>query len=85
MSNETFCGVFDNDVLVSAVLLAGVPRKAFDRLLDDGTVLVSVPVLLELADVLNRSKFDKYVTHDARIFGQSVLKIASHAKKNLMN
>ena len=77
MSNEILRGVFDNNVLVSAALLGGVPRKAFDKLLDSGTVLVSVPVLLELADVLNRTKFDKYVTHDKRMrFMVSFLKVA---------
>lgn len=70
-------GVFDNNVLVSAVLLGGVPRNAFDKLLDTGTILVSVPVLLELAEVLNREKFDKYVTHDERMrFLVSFLKVA---------
>lgn len=59
MNNERLRGVFDNNVLVSAALLAGVPRKAFDKVLDTGVVLVSVPVLLELAEVLNRPKFDK--------------------------
>jgi hypothetical protein len=63
--------------LVSAALLGGVPRKAFDKLLDNGVVLVSVPVLLELADVLNRPKFDKYLTHDERMrFMVSFLKVA---------
>ncbi len=77
MSNELSRGVFDNNVLVSAALLGGVPRQAFDKLLDNGAVLVSVPVLLELADVLNRSKFDKYVTHDERMrFMVSFLKVA---------
>ena len=77
MNNQTLRGVFDNNVLVSAALLTGVPRKAFDKLLDNGTVLVSVAVLLELADVLNREKFDKYVTHDERMrFMVSFLKVA---------
>ena len=77
MNNERLCGVFDNNVLVSAALLGGVPRKAFDKLLDNGTVLVSVPVLLELADVLNREKFDKYVTrHERMRFMVSFLKVA---------
>ena len=77
MSSETLRGVFDNNVLVSAALLGGVPRKAFDKILDNGIVLVSVPVLLELADVLNRPKFDKYVTHDERMrFMVSFLKVA---------
>ena len=69
--------VFDNNVLVSAALLAGVPRKAFDKLLERGSVLVSVPVLLELADVLNRPKFDAYVTQDERMrFMVNFLKVA---------
>lgn len=77
MSNEQLRGVFDNNVLVSAALLGGVPRQAFDKLLDNGTALVSVPVLLELADALNRPKFDKYVTHDERMrFMVSFLKVA---------
>ena len=77
MSNQALRGVFDNNVFVSAALLAGVPRKAFDKLLDNGTVLVSVPVLLELADVLNREKFDKYITHDERMrFMVNFLKVA---------
>ncbi len=70
-------GVVDNNVLVSAALLPGVPRKAFDKLLDNCTVLVSVPVLLELAQILTREKFDKYVTHDERMrFMVSLLKVA---------
>ena len=77
MSNEQLRGVFDNNVLVSAALLGGVPRQAFDKLLNNGTALVSVPVLLELADALNRPKFDKYVTHDERMrFMVSFLKVA---------
>ena len=77
MSNEQLRVIFDNNVLVSAALLGGVPRRAFDKLLDNGTILVSVPVLLELADVLNRQKFDDYVTHDERMrFMASFLKVA---------
>ncbi len=77
MSSENLRGAFDNNVLVSAALLGGVPRQAFDRLLDNGIVLISVPVLLELADVLNRPKFDKYVTREERMrFMVGFLKIA---------
>lgn len=77
MSNESVRAAFDNNVLVSAALLSGVSRKAFDKLLDIGTVIVSVPVLVELADVLNRPKFDAYVTHDDRMrFMVSFLKVA---------
>ncbi len=75
--------VFDNNVLVSAALLAGIPRKAFDKLLERGSVLVSVPVLLEIADVLNRPKFDAYVTQDERMrFMVSFLKVAEMIEIN---
>ncbi len=83
MNSEQLRGVFDNNVLVSAALLADVPRKAFDKLLDNGTVLVSIPVLLELAAVLNRPKFDQYVTHDERMrFMVSFLKVAQMVEVN---
>lgn len=60
-------GVIDNNVVVSALLTGGVPRRAFYTLLDAGTILISAPVLLELAEVLNRKKFDKYLTQDERM------------------
>ena len=59
--------VIDNNVIVSALLADGVPRTVFNKLLDTGTILISAPVLLELADVLGRSKFEKYITYDERM------------------
>ncbi|HKS29291.1 MAG TPA: putative toxin-antitoxin system toxin component, PIN family [Pyrinomonadaceae bacterium] len=60
--------VFDTNVIVSAVLLAGsIPRQAFDKALDEGTILISVPVLLELAEVLSRKKLDKYLLEEERM------------------
>lgn len=59
--------VIDNNVIVSALLADGVPRTVFNKLLDTGTILISVPILLELADVLGRSKFEKYITYDERM------------------
>lgn len=60
--------VFDTNVIVSAALLAtSIPRKAFDKGLDEGKVLLSVPVLLELADVLSRKKLDKYLLEEERM------------------
>ena len=71
-------GVFDNNLLISAALLqTSVPRQAFDKILDHGKVLLSVPVMLELADVLSRTKFDKYLTQDERMrFLVNFLKVA---------
>ncbi len=60
--------VFDTNVIVSAALLAGsVPRKAFDKALDEGTILISASVLLELAEVLSRKKLDKYLLKEERM------------------
>ena len=60
--------VLDTNVIVSAMLLAGsVPRQAFDKALNKGTILISAPVLLELAEVLGRKKFDKYLLEEERM------------------
>jgi putative PIN family toxin of toxin-antitoxin system len=54
--------VFDANVLVSALLFKNSkPRKAFDKALDKGDIIISVPVLLELNKVLSRKKFNKYL------------------------
>jgi putative PIN family toxin of toxin-antitoxin system len=60
--------VFDTNVVVSAALLAAsVPRQAFDKALDEGTILISLPVLLELAEVLSREKLNKYLLEEERM------------------
>lgn len=60
--------VFDTNVIVSAALLAGsVPRQAFDKALEEGKILISVPALLELAEVLSREKFEKYLLEEERM------------------
>jgi putative PIN family toxin of toxin-antitoxin system len=60
--------VFDTNVVVSAALLAGsIPRQAFDKALDEGKILISIPVLLELAEVLSRKKLDKYLLEEERM------------------
>ena len=60
--------VFDTNVIVSAALLAGsVPRRAFDKALDEGKVLISVQALIELAEVFGRQKFDKYLLEEERM------------------
>ena len=60
--------VFDTNVIVSAALLAdSVPRQAFDKALDEGRILISVPVLLELSEVLSRKKLNKYLLEEERM------------------
>ena len=60
--------VMDTNVAVSAALLPrSVPRQAFDRALEHGTVLISSATVAELNDVLRRPHFDKYVHEDERL------------------
>ena len=60
--------VFDTNTLVSALLFKeSVPRKAFNRAMESGVILISLDVVAELNDVLSRKKFNKYVTEEERI------------------
>jgi putative PIN family toxin of toxin-antitoxin system len=55
--------VFDTNTLVSAVLFErSRPGQALRRALGRGRVLLSSPTLEELAEVLQREKFERYVT-----------------------
>jgi len=62
--------VLDTNVLVSAALFRqSKPAQVFRKVLDEGNVLVSVEILEELRGVLNRKKFDRYITlEDKRDF-----------------
>ena len=60
--------VLDTNTIVSALLLrTSIPRQAFDRAFDIGLVLVSDATVAELVDVLQRSRFDRYVREEARL------------------
>src|SRR4029453_18754516 len=55
--------VLDTNTLVSAVLFEhSLPGQALRRALKRGEILVSPATLEELAEVLQREKFDRYVT-----------------------
>lgn len=59
--------VVDTNVLVSHLLLPkSVPGKALGRALNQGDLLVSDSTLTELAIVINRPKFDKYLSKQDR-------------------
>jgi putative PIN family toxin of toxin-antitoxin system len=62
--------VFDTNVIVSALLLTdSVSRRALDRALDRGRILLSFAVLKEINEVLGRKRFRKYVhEEDVRQF-----------------
>jgi hypothetical protein len=60
--------VFDTNVIVSALLLdQSVARRAFDKAMESGALLISDATVEELNKVLRRKEFEKYVTEDERI------------------
>ncbi len=66
--------VFDTSAIISAALLKrSVSRKAFDKALDEGELLVSAETVDELNQVLGRVDFTKYVTEDERLEFLAVL------------
>lgn len=59
--------VFDTNAIVSAVLFkSSVPGQAFAAALDRGKILFSQPTFAELNEVLQRKKFDRYLTREER-------------------
>ena len=59
--------VFDTNVLISAALLeSSTPSRAFRLALECGQILFSSATLEELAEVLYRPKFDRYVKSGGR-------------------
>lgn len=59
--------VADSNVLVSAVIFPhSVPRQAVRKALHYGVLLFSADTMNELKEVLSRSKFDRYVSREAR-------------------
>ncbi|HEV3415374.1 MAG TPA: putative toxin-antitoxin system toxin component, PIN family [Pirellulales bacterium] len=66
MSPE-FRFVFDTSSTVSALLFEhSVPGKAYYTALDRGRLLISAATFSELADILGREKFDRYVSRSDR-------------------
>ena len=60
--------VLDTNVMVSAALLPrSTPRRAFDRVLEQGTSLISLATLAELNEVLRRPRFNSYLREDERL------------------
>lgn len=67
MRKNRYPVVFDTNVLVSALLFKNSkPREAFDKALDLGEIIISIPVLSELDKVLSRKKFNKYLLEKER-------------------
>ncbi|MGB9204961.1 MAG: putative toxin-antitoxin system toxin component, PIN family [Terriglobales bacterium] len=59
--------VVDTNCLISRLLLpSSVPGRAVHQAVDQGILLVSEATMNELADVLSRPKFDRYVSLEDR-------------------
>jgi putative PIN family toxin of toxin-antitoxin system len=59
--------VVDTNVLLSRLLCpGGVAANAVDRALESGVLLVSEDTLTELVEVMDRPKFDRYLSRDDR-------------------
>ncbi|MYJ75272.1 MAG: putative toxin-antitoxin system toxin component, PIN family [Gammaproteobacteria bacterium] len=71
--------VIDTNVWVSRLLLAdSVAARAVDSALRNSEVIVSEPLIEELADVLAREKFDRYVSlADREEFLRRILQVAA--------
>ena len=71
--------VIDTNAWLSRLLIAdSVTAKAIDRALIECEILVSHETLEELADVLSREKFDRYVSlEDRQQFVRRLLQVAT--------
>jgi len=57
--------VFDTNALISAALIrASISRQAFDSACQQGTLLLSWPIIAELQEKLSLKKFDKYISEN---------------------
>jgi uncharacterized protein len=70
--------VLDTNTLISGVLLSdSVPGQAVRKAITEDLILMSEDSLYELADVLSRKKFDRYLrVEDREEFVRLVLRVA---------
>ena len=60
--------VLDTNVIVSSLLFSHlIPRQALNKALDTGKILISQEIILELTQVLNRNKLNKYLLKEERL------------------
>jgi uncharacterized protein len=69
--------VIDTNVFVSAIVFpSSIPRQCVDRTLDQDLLLFSDATMSELQEVLSRSKFDRYVSRERRLFLAQLASVA---------
>jgi putative PIN family toxin of toxin-antitoxin system len=60
--------VLDTNVLISGLLSKNsIPQQAFDYAFNEAIILQSKETYQELAEVLTRSKFDRYISLEKRV------------------
>ncbi len=60
--------VLDANVIISAILFPkGHPGQSLNRAMKEGILLISLDLLWEIARVLRKPKFDKYLTETERL------------------
>ena len=66
MSHKLRC-IFDTNTVISALLFKNsLPGRAFYFAMSNATILASIETVEELVEVINRRKFDKYLTTEER-------------------
>ena len=72
--------VIDTNVWVSRLVVSGSAARAVDKALGESEVMVSEMLIKELAEVLAREKFDRYVAvRDREEFLRRVLQVTTTA------
>ena len=66
MSHKLRC-IFDTNTVISDLLFkTSLPGRAFYFAMSNSTILASIETVEELVEVINRRKFDKYLTTEER-------------------
>jgi uncharacterized protein len=59
--------VLDCNVIISGFLFKkSQPRLALEKAKNKGIILLSIPIIKELQNVIQRTKFDRYISFDIR-------------------
>jgi uncharacterized protein len=74
--------VIDTNILVSSILInSSTPDRAFKKAKELGIILFSDSTFQELQEILNRSKFDKYVSLSIRTQFLATFKLEAESIK----
>ena len=66
MTSDVRAVLGTNVAVSAALLLQSTPRRAFDYVLEHGTLLISIETMSGLNNVLRRPQFGRYLTEEER-------------------